>query len=415
MKPILVVEDSPMVVKIIRHVLSQSSLVQASYASSFAEARECVEKAKVPFFAALVDLTLPDADNGEVVDYTLSLGIPTIVLTSSYDEKRRELLVNKGIVDYVTKEGRYSYEYALGTLHRLIRNSSIKVLVVDDSSVQRRIVSQLLGLHLFQVLEAEDGVEAIRVFLDNPDIKLIITDYNMPNMDGFDLIRNIRVKYEKTDLGIIGVSSESEGSLSAKFIKFGASDFLKKPFNHEEFYCRINHNIDMIEMIEKIRDSANRDELTGIFHRQYFFKQGRDLYARACDNCTPIAAAVIDLDHFGEINDNYGNDFGDQLMRVVAKQLEDAFGRFFIARADGQEFYVLMPGLDNDKALSYVGRVRQLLSGAAHNVEGTEIAVTFTVGVSNKMGRSLDDQMHNAMRCLKRAKEAGRDLVVGDD
>lgn len=403
-----------MVMKIIKHVLSQSRLIKPHYATSFAEAREKVERAEEPYFAAIVDLNLPDAENGEVVDYTLESGIPSVVLTGSYDSKKRDELLNKGVVDYVTKEGKYSYQYAMNVIHRLIKNSEIKVLVVDDSAVQRRIISQLLSLHLFQVLEADDGVEAIRVLLEFPDIKLLITDYNMPNMDGFELIRNIRVKYEKTDLVTIGISSDGEGELSAKFIKFGANDFLKKPFNHEEFFCRINHNIEMLELIEQVRDSANRDELTGIYHRQYFFKHGKTLYEKAKAGGS-LAAGVIDLDHFGEINEKYDNAFGDELMCAIANQLQDSFSRFFLARSEGQEFFLLMPGLDNEKASAYIERVRQILSNSTFTIRGEGISLTFTAGVSNRLGESLDDQMLNATACLHRAKEAGGDLVFGDD
>jgi len=228
MKKVLVVEDSVMVMKVLTHVLSRSDQVLPVYAKSFSEAKARVESGEHEFFAALVDLSLPDAPDGEVVDYTLGLDIPTIVLTGSFDEKRRADLLNKGIVDYVTKEGRYSYQYALGVLHRLIKNQRVKVLVVDDSSTARKFVSQMLRLHLYPVFEAEDGVEAIKVLLANPDIKILITDYHMPRMDGFELVKNIRVKYEKSDLIIVGLSSEGDGTLSAKFIKHGANDFLRQ-------------------------------------------------------------------------------------------------------------------------------------------------------------------------------------------
>ena len=104
MKKILIVEDSEMVMKIMRHLVQGSSLAyEAVYAASLAQATELYEQFPDDFFAALVDLNLPDAPDGEVVDFTLSKKIPTIVLTGSYDEKRREQLFNKGIVDYVTK------------------------------------------------------------------------------------------------------------------------------------------------------------------------------------------------------------------------------------------------------------------------------------------------------------------------
>ena len=414
MKNILVVEDSPMVMKIIKHVLSQSSLINVAYAVSFAEARTHVENAKEPFFAALVDLSLPDAPSGEVVDYTLVQSIPTIVLTSTFDEKKREIMLSKGIVDYVTKEGRYSYQLALNTVHRLIKNETVKVLVVDDSSTQRNMLVSLLRLHMYQVLEATDGIEAIKTILANPDIKMLITDFNMPRMDGFELIKNLRIKYEKSDLVIIGLASDSTVSLSAKFIKYGANDFLHKPFNHEEFFCRITHNIEFLELIEQIRDKVSRDELTGVFHRQYFFKAGGSMHAQALEQKSPLAAVAIDLNHFGDINQEHGNDVGDELMRMVAQRLDTVFDRFLLARAEGQEYFVLMPGLDNDKACAYVEKVRQMIGVEDFDVDGNVLRMTFTAGVSNKLCETLDEQMLEAVSCLRRAKDTGGDIVIGD-
>jgi CheY-like chemotaxis protein len=126
MKKILVVEDSEMVMKVLRHLVHSSSLAyEAVYATTLAQATELYEQSPQEFFAALVDLNLPDAPDGEVVDFTLSKKIPSIVLTGSYDEKRREQLFNKGIVDYVTKEGRYAYSKAIGMINRLEKKPTI--------------------------------------------------------------------------------------------------------------------------------------------------------------------------------------------------------------------------------------------------------------------------------------------------
>jgi diguanylate cyclase (GGDEF)-like protein len=413
MKSILVVEDSAMVLKIIKHVLSQNQNFTVDYAESFAQARSLIEK-NAPYFVALVDLGLPDAVDGEVVDYTLEKKIPTIVLTASFDEKKREAMLAKGIVDYVTKEGRYSYELALNTIERLVKNQHTKVLVVDDSSTQKKMMAQLLRLHLFDVVEAGNGVEAIKVLLDNPDTRLLVTDFNMPKMDGFELVKNIRVKYEKSDLIAIGISSNDEGALSAKFIKYGANDFLRKPFNQEEFFCRINHNLDQLELIEKIRDASRRDETTGVYSRSYFFSLGESTIANSKMEDSDIALAVINVDRFSEINERYTNKIGDKVLRQFATQLDDILDRFVVARAESDTFLCLLRGLDNDKACALMNRVRELISAEGLDVDGDSINLTFSVGISNVVSAGFDALVRISNRNLQRAKEAGGDIVFGD-
>ncbi len=416
MNKVLVVEDSDMVIKVLRHLV-QTLLpdYQAIYATSLAQVKSVCEEHQDGFFAALVDLNLPDAPDGEVVDFMLAKKIPTIVLTGSYDEKKREQLFSKGIVDYLTKEGRYAYSKAVEMVLRLEKNQQIKVLVVDDSDMSRKHVVNLFKRHLYQVLQAEDGVDAIKVMLENPDIKLLITDYNMPRMDGFELVKNLRYKYDKTDLIMIGVSGESGEALSAKFIKHGANDFLHKPFHPEEFYCRINHNIEFLELVEKIAFNASHDHLTGLYHRAQFFNLGRELHKSSLEKKGQLAAAVINIDQFRRVNHEYGNQWGDEALKQIAQSLELMLGRFLLARADGDDFYLLVGGLDNEKVLSLVTRVKQLFSAEKIRVNGQELQFTFSAGVSNHLFQSLDQQLANALVYMQRAKDAGGNMVIGDD
>ena len=413
-KKIIVVEDSPMVMKIIKHVLSGSHALAPIYANSFDAAKSLVAQ-HTDIFATVVDLNLPDAPNGEIVDLMLGKHLPTIVLTGSFDEKRRESLLDKGIVDYVVKEGKFSYVYVTKVLQRLIKNQSIKVMVVDDSKVARKFAKHLLDVHLYQVFEADDGVAAIKTILAEPDIKLLITDYNMPKMDGFELVKNLRVKYEKSELIIIGVSSEGDGALSAKFIKNGASDFLKKPFNHEEFYCRLTHNVEMLELLEKVRDLAYRDELTNVHNRKYFFEKGADTHRHALNQDSPLAAVVINLDQFDEVSADYGMEASEKVLIHFSQILSSAFERFIFARVGVHEFFALMPGLDNERSLAFVDKVRQLMLQSACDLGSQRVGLTFSAGVSNSKGQSLDDMLSCAQACLRRAYDAGGDLVMGDD
>lgn len=413
-KKILVVEDSDMVMKVLRHLVAQYPHYHALFAKSMAEAQALVSQHQGDIFAALVDLNLPDAPDGEVVDYVLAKKIPTIVLTGSYDEKKREQLFTKGIVDYLTKEGRYAYNKAVAMIARLEKNQHIKVLVVDDSDMSRKHVSNLFRRHLFQVVEAQDGVDAIKVLLENPDVKLLMTDYNMPRMDGFELVRNVRYKYDKTDLIMIGVSGESSEALSAKFIKHGANDFLRKPFLPEEFYCRVTHNIESLELIEQITYSAQRDHLTGLFHRPYFFNAARELYRNAQEKNLPLACAVINIDKFSLINQQYGSAWGDIALQKIAASLQSMLGRFLLARADSDDFYVLMPGLANDKAVALLDKVKQLVAAENVLINGDYQHFYFSAGVTNHLHGSIDAQVAQAIKYMRRAKDAGGQMIVDD-
>ncbi|GLS25486.1 diguanylate cyclase [Marinibactrum halimedae] len=415
MKKILVVEDSHTVGKVIRHVVNASCDFNGLYASSFAETRSIVTEHKADIFAALVDLSLPDAPDGEVVDYTLSEGIPTIVLTGRADDDTREKLFKKGVVDYVNKEGRYSYSYAVNFVNRLHRNQNVKVLIVDDSPSYLKFISGLLRLYLFQVYTATDGVEAIKVLVENPEITLMIVDFNMPKMDGFELVRTLRNKYEKTDLVIIGLSGEGDETLSAKFIKNGANDFLRKPFNQEEFQCRVMHNVESLEQIAAIRELINRDFLTNAYNRRYFFQNAAGMYEKAKSEDTPFAVAVIDIDHFKSINDQFGHHNGDSALKFVTNIIFESLQRFLFARAGGEEFFIAMPGLTNTQACLLIDRLREVVASSPIEMDGELRVITFSAGVSNDLSNSLDDQLKIADANLYRAKDAGRNLVIGDD
>jgi len=138
---------------------------------------------------------------------------------------------------------------------RLYKNLQVKVLVADDSRVARAHIVKLLANQNYQVIEAVDGMDALEKLAEHPDVKILITDYNMPKLDGYDLITEVRKKYRRDKLAIIGVSGQG-GHYVAKFLKHGANDFLTKPFEVEEFYCRINQQADILDIVEECRGLA---------------------------------------------------------------------------------------------------------------------------------------------------------------
>jgi PleD family two-component response regulator len=162
------------------------------------------------------------------------------------------------------------------------------------------------------------------VLAEHPDTTLVITDVNMPVMGGFELISAIRRQYRREDLAIIGLSDASKAGLSAALLKAGANDFVAKPFQVEEFYCRVTQNTNMVGYVRQIKDFATRDFLTGAYNRRHLFEMGGKLYASAQRGNIAIATGVIDADHFKHINDTYGHHAGDAALKCIADVLQSS-------------------------------------------------------------------------------------------
>jgi len=238
MYKVLVVEDSITVRKIVNKLIEDNPHFTCDLCEDLAEASAALAN-NADYLAAIVDLNLPDAPNGESVELALSYNLPTIVLTGNFDEFTRSQLLDQGVLDYITKESRYSYLQVSKLIDRLRKNLNTKVLVVEDSKTSRHHICNLLKKFQFQVHEANDGIEALEELDKHQDIKMVISDHRMPNMDGYELVKAIRHEKRLQDLVFIGLSATGDSVLTSKFIKSGANDFLSKPFYHEEFYCRI--------------------------------------------------------------------------------------------------------------------------------------------------------------------------------
>lgn len=415
MKKILVIEDSKTVNKILQQVIESQLNIPVDVAETMAECSQLIsQNGPDNYFAAMVDLNLPDALSGEAAALTLSKHIPTIVLTGDYNENMRSKLLDMGVVDYVIKDSSYSFNYAISLLKRLLKNQFLKILVTDDSKVSRQYLASLLKQHLFQVFTAENGVQALEILSQEPDIKVLLTDYNMPEMDGFALVRELRKNKDKQELAIIGISSADDASLSARFIKHGANDFLSKPFIHEELYCRVNQTLEHIELIEEIQDSANRDFMTKLYNRRYLYNQGAALHQHALQTSKHLAVAIMDIDHFKEVNDTYGHDAGDVVLIHFANMLTKCFPNGLVARLGGEEFCLLLPELDNQHAAERLDKFRQTLAAMPIQAEDQEIWISASFGVTNVLEEHLEAQINRADKLLYEAKNNGRNQVFAD-
>lgn len=406
MQRVLVVEDSKVVQQVLRHLTAQYLDVAVDFAWSLNECQDYIEKHK--YSLALVDLTLPDAPNGEVAKFTLSHAIPTVVLTSKIDEYKRQQMLELGVIDYVIKDNRDSYHYAIKLVAQLLRNQGCKALVADDSVLSRSLMKQMLEKQLFDVTDAQDGQQALEIIKSNPNIKLLMTDYAMPLMDGFELVKAVRNFRGRDDLAIIGLSGAGKHGLSARFIKYGANDFLTKPFMNEEFHCRVMQTMEQLSLIADIKESAYRDYLTGMYNRRYFYQYAEQLLKKQQQN----TLALLDIDFFKNINDTLGHEAGDQALKQVAAIIKTTFSKFTVARVGGEEFAIILDDIDTARGREYLEGFRKKLAKHEFLIDEKPFSITISIGVADFQNTDLTQAMRIADAALYEAKNNGRNCVV---
>ena len=412
---ILIVDDSTTITSILKHRLELFNF-DIVVANNFIDAAHIVESGE-RFFMAILDLILPDAPNGEIVDYMLSKNIPAVVMTGNYRDEQRAEFSKKTIIDYVLKDSPWSLEYIVSLTKRIYDNQNTTVLVVDDSNTIRKTYRKLLEIQNYKVVEAENGKVALDVLRElHNEVKLILTDYNMPVMDGFELITRIRAIYSKEDMFIIGLSAESDRSISAKFLKLGANDFLSKSFIKEEFYARVSQNIDSLNLIIRLKNIAMRDHLTGLYNRHYFFSSAEKQLKIAKDSNDKAFLAMIDIDYFKSVNDTYGHQVGDEVLVSFSNQLKSIVGRqlpgSIIARFGGEEFVIMY--FDNNPKIDFIDVLENLRTEVETSpVKYGELEVSFTISIGVSLAnRDLDKMIKVADDSLYVAKENGRNMLV---
>lgn len=408
---VLVIEDSPTSMKILKRLIGKAHLTTVC-AGSLTEAKHIVANS-IPeeYLCAVVDYTLPDAANGEAIDFIIDSYFPTVVVTGQLDENIRTNVLSKQVVDYIPKENAQVYDYLTRLLERLEKNKTIGVLVVDDSRPSRNAMTSLLRRHNFVTYEADGAQKGLEILNQHPDIKLVITDENMPDMTGIEMVVEIRQSYKKEDLGVIGISSDNSSALSARFIKSGANDYLTKPYCHEEFFCRIMQNVEYIENIEAIRRASNSDFLTGLPNRRHFFNRVK---ATLQHEQKERSLALIDLDLFKAVNDTYGHDAGDKVLKTVARLIVSHFKGYYVSRFGGEEFCVYLPGVPLQQAQAMLNAFRESFAQKKINFEGNIISCTLSVGLTNLFYGKIENMLSAADTNLYRAKEAGRNRVEID-
>ena len=177
------------------------------------------------------------------------------------------------------------------------------------------------------------------------------------------------------------------------------------------------HNLEELELFERIKETASRDYLTNIYNRRYFFETGEVMHAHAVKQQSPLALAILDIDDLKLINDDFGHRAGDQVLIFLTEELSQSFPHFLVARTGGEQFGILMPNLNNEQAVTLLDGFRAIIASMTIDINDCSEpqSISISAGVSNRIGDSIDELLHEADQLLSRAKEAGKNMVIGDD
>jgi len=409
---VLIIEGSRVIAKLLKRQIATELDLPVVLAHSMDEALDQIKHLDPPPMAAVLDLELPDDPDEQVLTALQEARLPVIALTGSCDADSRARILERDFVDYYLKEVQ-GISGVTEMIRRLEKNPSTRILLVDDSRTFRMLVRQLLEVHRFDILEAGDGQEGLEVLEQNPDVSLVLTDFEMPRVDGLELVSRLRSMRERGVVAAIGISAQGNSAMSAMFLKYGADDFLTKPFEKEEFYCRIYRSIAMVEHIRKIEQAAYTDKLTGLSNRLHFFKLAPPLYDEAVSDGRQLTTAMIDIDHFKAVNDTYSHAGGDIALRDMSALLSQVLGEMeVVARFGGEEFCAFGVGLGRDRSLELFEELRQAVEANVSVFNGREIKFTVSVGLNFSAGESLDHAINGADEMLYQAKDQGRNRVV---
>lgn len=297
----------------------------------------------------------------------------------------------------------------------------MQILVADDDVVSRHLVSGLLQGAGHTVISARNGDEALAVLEANDPPKIAILDWMMPEIDGIEVCRRVRAIPERHYTYMIALTAKHEDRDLVYALESGFDDFLSKPVHPRELKARLVVGRRIVELQEKLLLSCNvmkfhaaHDGLTGLWNRAGIVELLEAHVARSIRDNAPLAAMLVDIDHFKAVNDTYGHLAGDQVLKRVAQTMAFSVrGGDLLGRYGGEEFLILAPGCAPDTALPLAERLRTAMAHTPVVTSGISIAVTVSVGVAVGQGSSFNsfELLHEADAALYGAKQNGRNRV----
>jgi two-component system cell cycle response regulator len=298
--------------------------------------------------------------------------------------------------------------------------SGHKALVVDDSQATAQALAELLRAEGLEVSIAGDGAEAVKR-ATTEEVDIVLLDVELPGMDGLQALRMLRSTQSQRYLPVLMLSVREDRQKRLTALRLGADDFIQKPWDSEELIARVRRCLqvrarfdDLAVETEELHRLAVTDGLTQVHNHRFFQDRLRDEFRRAQRYDDPVSLILLDIDLFKVVNDKFGHQEGDRVLKLVAECLRKSVrDTDVLARYGGEEFAVLLPKTHLAGALTVAERVWKDVSTVRAGPSAAA-KVTASLGVSGYPNRSVvsaDQLFRTADDALYRAKREGRNKI----
>jgi two-component system chemotaxis response regulator CheY len=308
-------------------------------------------------------------------------------------------------------------------------NESLPLLLVEDEPTQLLLIQRQLVRAGYAVTTASDGEEALQK-LASGGFQLLVTDWDMPGMDGVTLCRRVREAQLPGYLYVLLLTGHGSTESLIAGLEAGADDYIRKPANEGELLARLKAGRRVIKLEQSLREANERiqllsitDPLVGIYNRRYLNQQLMEEVEHARRSVRPLAAILADLDFFKNVNDQHGHQVGDEVLRGFVDNVTRSIREYhdWVARYGGEEFVIVLPDTDLGEATRTAERIRAVCATTPIPTAAGALTVTASFGVAaldhshGPIGAAAEALLRQADAALYRSKHEGRNRVTVTD